>query len=168
MTNTKAKTENKSIEWATPKELFNRLNDQFRFTLDPCATAENAKCERFYTKDDDGLSRSWAGERVFLNPPYGKELSAWVEKAIHEVSNSCPVVVALFPPRTDAKWFHELVSQADEVRLLQGRVHFENPGNPADRPRDSSCITVFRARHASDPGPPPDFRFWNWKTDTYR
>lgn len=166
MTVTKAKAENKSIEWATPQALFDVLNAEFRFTLDPCATIANAKCEKFYTKEDDGLAHSWAGERVWMNPPYGKELSAWVEKAATEGSNPGTTVVAIFPPRTDARWFHQWVAEAYEIRLLQGRIHFENPENPANRPQDPSCIAIF-----NDSRQQPGIRwlrFWDWKTNTYR
>ncbi len=67
--------------WATPQELFDELNGEFRFTLDPCATKDNAKCARFYTKERDGLLESWVGERVFMNPPYGRVIGEWVKKA---------------------------------------------------------------------------------------
>lgn len=70
-----------SNEWATPQEFFDDLNNEFNFTLDPCATKENAKCAKFYTKEDDGLSKSWDNEMVFCNPPYGREIGKWVEKA---------------------------------------------------------------------------------------
>lgn len=71
-------------EWATPQDLFDALNAEFHFTLDPCATPENAKCAKFYTKADDGLSRDWSGERVFMNPPYGREIGKWVKKISEE------------------------------------------------------------------------------------
>lgn len=74
----------KSEEWATPQRLFDDLNKEFNFTLDPCATTENAKCERFFTKAQDGLSQSWKGERVFCNPPYGRNIVKWVSKAYAE------------------------------------------------------------------------------------
>ncbi len=75
----------KSNEWATPQKLFDYLNQYFNFTLDPCATNKNKKCEKFYTKDDDGLSKSWAGEIVFMNPPYGGHTAEWLKKAEQEI-----------------------------------------------------------------------------------
>ena len=69
-----------SEEWETPQCFFNMLNDEYHFTLDPCATAENAKCKKYYTKEQDGLSKDWAGEIVFCNPPYGREIVKWVRK----------------------------------------------------------------------------------------
>lgn len=73
-----------TAEWATPRAFFEALDKEFHFTLDPCATAENAKCAKFYTKETDGLAQSWRGERVFCNPPYGREIGKWVKKAHEE------------------------------------------------------------------------------------
>ena len=67
-------------EWATPQELFDKLDAEFHFTLDPCSTDENAKCLKHYTKEQDGLAQDWTGERVFCNPPYGRKMPAWIEK----------------------------------------------------------------------------------------
>lgn len=75
----------KTNEWATPQAFFDELNKEFAFTLDPCATPENAKCARYFTKEIDGLAQSWRGETVFCNPPYGRDLSKWVAKAHAEV-----------------------------------------------------------------------------------
>jgi site-specific DNA-methyltransferase (adenine-specific) len=61
-----------SDEWATPANFFAKLNEEFHFTLDVCATAENHKCERYFTEQDDGLTQDWKGETVFCNPPYSK------------------------------------------------------------------------------------------------
>ena len=71
----------KSNEWSTPQDFFDQLNKEFKFTLDPCATPENAKCKKFFTEKDNGLAKSWDGEIVFCNPPYGRAISKWVEKA---------------------------------------------------------------------------------------
>ena len=89
-----------SEEWATPVNLFRQLDKLYNFTLDPCATVENAKCKKFYTKEDDGLIQSWTNERVFCNPPYGNGIDKWLAKATQE-----PVELALFliPARTDTK-----------------------------------------------------------------
>ena len=94
-----------TIEWATPQDLFDKLNEEFHFTLDPCSTDENAKCDKHYTIKDDGLSKSWDGERVFCNPPYGREIGKWVRKA----AESKALTVMLLPARTDTKWFHEYI-----------------------------------------------------------
>lgn len=93
-------------EWATPQKLFDELNAEFDFTLDPCATKENAKCAKFYTKEDDGLAQEWPG-RVYVNPPYGRAIGAWVKKAHDSVKNGeSELVVMLLPARTDTDYYH--------------------------------------------------------------
>lgn len=97
----------KTDNWATPQTFFDRLNTEFEFTLDPCADKYNTKCDKYntkcdkyYTADDDGLSQDWAGERVFMNPPYGRAISDWVRKA-YEESTKGALVVALILARTE-------------------------------------------------------------------
>ena len=78
--NTKTLFSSQSGEWITPQDLFDQLDEEFHFTLDPAATPENAKCERYFTIEDDALSQSWDNEKIFLNPPYGRDVSRWVKK----------------------------------------------------------------------------------------
>ncbi len=92
-------------EWATPQFLFDALNAEFGFTLDPCANSGNAKCKRFYTKTEDGLSQDWTDEIVFMNPPYGRALGNWMRKAFESSLNGA-LVVCLVPARTDTNWWH--------------------------------------------------------------
>lgn len=132
-----------SVEWATPYDLFDELNAEFDFTLDPCASAENAKCEKFYTKEEDGLAQSWAGERVFMNPPYGKEASNWIAKAYFE-SQYAEVIVGLLPARTDVKWFHDFVYGKAEIRFIKGRVKFVGPNGTVGSATFPSMIVVWR------------------------
>lgn len=115
----------KSDEWETPQQLFDSLNDEFGFTLDPCCTKENAKCEKFYTIEDDGLSKSWYGDVVFMNPPYGRGIGHWVKKAFDESKNGT-TVVCLIPARTDTSYWHNYVFGHAEIRFLKGRVKFQN------------------------------------------
>ena len=68
-------------QWATPQALFDRLNAEFRFTLDVCADATNHKVPRYYDKATDGLAQDWTGEVCWMNPPYGREIPKWVAKA---------------------------------------------------------------------------------------
>lgn len=110
-------------EWATPQKLFDELDAEFQFTLDPCSTHENAKCELHYTKEDDGLSKNWGGQRVFCNPPYGRELSKWVKKCYDESHNGA-FVVMLIPSRTDTAWFHDYIYGKAEIRFIRGRIKF--------------------------------------------
>jgi phage N-6-adenine-methyltransferase len=128
-----------SDEWSTPQDLYDTLNLEFGFTLDPCATHDNAKCKRYYTKDIDGLSQSWDGEYVFCNPPYGREIKKWVQKAAHTKG----LVVMLIPARTDTSYFHEYIYGKARIRFLKGRLKFGNHTNSAPFP---SMIVVFDNR----------------------
>ena len=127
-------------EWATPQEFFDKLNKEFQFTLDPCATKDNAKCDKFYTKEDDGLNKSWDNERVFMNPPYGREIKYWIKKA-SEIKNG--LCVCLLPARTDTKYFHEYIYQKEnvDIRFIKGRLKFGDGKNSAPFP---SMIVIFR------------------------
>ncbi|MGG4783988.1 phage N-6-adenine-methyltransferase, partial [Morganella morganii] len=116
----------KSNEWATPQNLFDELNDEFNFTLDPCATDENAKCSKYFTIEDDGLSKDWSNEVVFMNPPYGREIKKWIEKAYKECLNGA-TVVCLIPARTDTTYWHDFIfDKANDIRFLRGRLKFGN------------------------------------------
>ena len=125
-------------DWETPLDFFVSLNDEFNFTLDPCATKENAKCDKYYTQDDDGLSKSWQGERVFCNPPYGREIGKWVKKSSEESTHA--QVVMLIPARTDTRYFHEYIYGKAEIRFIKGRLKFGSSNNSAPFP---SMIVIF-------------------------
>ncbi|PLX71854.1 MAG: adenine methyltransferase [Denitrovibrio sp.] len=112
----------KTTIWETPQDLFDQLNAEFQFNLDPCALAENAKCERYFTPEEDGLSKSWDGCRVFMNPPYGREIPVLIEKA----ASSKALIVCLLPARTDTRWFHDYVYGKAEIRFIKGRLKFGN------------------------------------------
>lgn len=132
----------KSVEWGTPPDLFEMLDAEFQFTLDPCASIDNAKCVKFYTKEDDGLSKSWAGERVFMNPPYGKEASNWIAKAYFE-SQYTEVIVGLLPARTDVKWFHSFILGKAEIRFHKGRLKFVGPNGKVSSATFPSIIVIW-------------------------
>jgi phage N-6-adenine-methyltransferase len=133
-------------DWATPSELFAQLNAEFGFTLDAAASEHNAKAEQFYTEADDGLAQPWTGV-VWCNPPYGREIHHWIEKAIRAAHQGATVVL-LVPARTDSVWFQQLMRHADEIRLLAGRVTFEGATEPAPFP---SAIAVLRALDWTNP-----------------
>jgi site-specific DNA-methyltransferase (adenine-specific) len=121
-----------SAEWETPADLFNELDRIFGgFTLDPCATPQNAKCTRFFTRADDGLAQAWTG-KVFMNPPYGREIGKWVGKAWTE-SLSGALVVCLLPARVDTRWWHEYAKKG-HVYFLRGRLKFGSSVNSAPFP----------------------------------
>ena len=132
----------KTCEWATPQDFFDRLNAEFKFTLDPCASAENHKCDKYYTKSEDGLIQDWSGETVFCNPPYGREIGRWVCKCFREVFyGKCPCVVMLLPARTDTRWFHDYIYNKAEIRFIPGRLKFNSQKNSAPFP---SMVVVFQ------------------------
>jgi len=110
-------------DWATPRRFFAALHREFHFTLDVCATAENACLPRYFTPDDDALTKSWQGERCWMNPPFGSRIGRWVRKAYTEAMNGAQVV-CLLPARTDTSWWHECVVNAKEVRFIRGRMRF--------------------------------------------
>ena len=127
--------------WATPQDLFDELNAEFHFTLDPCATAENAKCKKFYTMAEDGLKQDWKGETVFCNPPYGRAIYDWIKKCYTESLKPGTVVVALIPARTDTRYFHEFVyHKVKDIRFIKGRLKFGNAKYNAPFP---SMVVVF-------------------------
>jgi site-specific DNA-methyltransferase (adenine-specific) len=128
-----------STEWETPQAVFDQLNSEFQFTLDPCATPANAKCARFFTAAEDGLKQRWGGA-VFCNPPYGPALRHWMRKAFEE-SQLGAIVVCLVPSRTDTRWWHDYVEGKAEVRFLRGRLYY---GAGTGRAPFPSCVVVFR------------------------
>ena len=130
-----------SGEWSTPQGVFDELDREFNFTLDVCATAENAKCIIFIGKEGNGLKLSWWGT-CWMNPPYGREIGKWLKKA-YETSLEGFTVVCLIPSRTDTRWWHEYVMKADEIRFIKGRLKFGGHKNSAPFP---SAIVVFRGR----------------------
>jgi len=103
--------------------VFGPLNDEFNFTLDPCATTKSAKCARFFTESEDGLKQDWGRERVFMNPPYGAEIRPWIAKA-RSCSEAGALVVGLLPAETDSDWWHNHVVGRAEVRYMRGRIRF--------------------------------------------
>lgn len=137
---TKGMMSSNSNEWATPINFYNELNKEFNFTLDPCATDENHKCKKYYTQKQNGLKHTWGGERVYCNPPYGREISKWVEKAYTENKNGT-FVVMLLPARTDTKWFHNYIYKQHEIRFIKGRLKFNDGKQSAPFP---SMVVVMR------------------------
>lgn len=127
--------------WETPPHIYAPLHREFRFTLDPCCTKETAKCEFFYTPEDDGLSKSWEGHTCFVNPPYSRgNIDKWVEMCRNEGNKLFTRVVALLPVSTSADWFHKFIIDQAEVRFIDKRVRFVNA--PYTAPF-SSMIVVF-------------------------
>ena len=134
----KQRFESATVEWATPDSLWKPLNDEFGFTLDVCANAENSKCARYWTKEQNGLLHPWAGV-CWMNPPYGKELKRWIIKAECEKSKGV-TTVALIPARTNTNWWHDIVMK-NEVRFIRGRPMFGDSDQGLPWPM---AIVVFR------------------------
>ena len=144
-----------SREWETPWELFRKIDSLYHFTLDVCATPENKKCERFFSKADDGLAQEWKGV-CWMNPPYGRDVEPWIKKAYKAADSGAAVVVALLPARTDTKWFHRYIYGKAEVRFLEGRVKYvrkDGKSGPAPFP---SMIVVWNKRRKN--------KLWQGKT----
>lgn len=126
-----------SVEWSTPQDLFNKLDAQFHFDTDVCATPQNAKCAHFFTKEQDSLAQEWKGT-CWMNPPYGREIKTWMEKA-YKSSLEGAIVVCLVPARTDTAWWHDYAMQG-VITFVRGRLHFGDAKNSAPFP---SAIVVF-------------------------
>ncbi|AUO14766.1 phage N-6-adenine-methyltransferase [Priestia megaterium] len=140
--NTEVMFSSKTDLWATPQSFFDELNKEFRFNLDPCANEENAKCEKYFTQEQNGLVQDWGGHTVFCNPPYGREIGKWVQKSYEEAQKLNTTVVLLIPARTDTKYFHEFIyHHATEIRFVKGRLKFGDSKNPAPFP---SMVVVYK------------------------
>jgi phage N-6-adenine-methyltransferase len=129
----------KTHEWTTPQALFDALDEEFHFTIDVCASRENAKCERFLTATDDALTVPWTGV-CWMNPPYGRSIGKWLRKA-HDEAKAGATVVCLIPARTETAWWHDFVPKAHEVRFIRGRLRFSGMAVNAPFP---SAIVVFK------------------------
>jgi phage N-6-adenine-methyltransferase len=140
MKNIKTMLSSNTPEWGTPLTFFDELNKEFNFTLDPCATKENAKCSKFYTKEDNGLSKDWDNEIVFCNPPYGTESPKWVKKASEAKGGK---VVMLIPARTDTRYFHDYIYGKAEIRFIKGRLKFEGTQKGSGAAPFPSMVVIF-------------------------
>ena len=140
----KALLKSRRDDWETPRGLYNELNREFGFTLDPCATHITAKCPKYYTPLEDGLTQDWTGEVVFCNPPYNHRQNLWVKKCYEHALNGGTAVM-LLPARTDTARFHDFILGKAEIRFLRGRLKFGQATGNAPFP---SMIVVFRKNTA--------------------
>lgn len=141
------RTKNSKDNWETPPYFFKILDEIFHFTLDPCASDENHKCNYYFIEEEDGLKQSWAGEICFINPPYSNK-DIWVKKAFNEVKEHLNTTcVLLIPDTTDTRIFHDIIfPYANEILFTDGRIQFLEPdtkkpigGNPR-----GSAVVIFR------------------------
>lgn len=129
-------------EWGTPQKLFDELNERFDFDVDVCANANNAKCRRYFSKEEDGLKQDWTQFKAcWMNPPYGRQIGSWIEKA-YETSLHGTTVVCLLPSRTDTRWFHDYCVKGD-ITFIKGRLKFNDGKVPAPFP---SMIVIFKGK----------------------
>jgi len=145
-------------EWATPIPFYKMLDRLFGpFTLDPCCTAATAKCAKFYTEADNGLSYSWEGETAFVNPPYGRDIPAWVEHCFKMGCLPNTRAVMLIPARPDTAIFHKFCMRAKAVYFVKGRLTFWNPklGAPAPAPFPSMVVDFKDCVDLKPPAPYP-------------
>ena len=125
--------------WSTPQAFFDKYNATYEFTLDPCATPENAKCATYFTKEQDGLMQDWGTHTVWMNPPYGRTMPNWMQKA-YESSLMGATVVCLVPARTDTKWWHDWAMKGD-IEFIKGRLKFGDAKDSAPFP---SVVITFK------------------------
>lgn len=132
-------------EWCTPDSVFNPLNKEFQFTLDPCCKKETARAGMFYTPHENGLIQNWSNHSVFCNPPYSRNnINKWLQKCVDE-QKAAAVIVALIPSDTSTKWFHEFVLPFAKIRFIKGRVLFVSPDRTIFfRPRFGCLIAIYR------------------------
>ena len=124
--------------WATPQSFFDKYNAMYNFTLDVCATNDNAKCSTYFTKEQNGLSKDWIGI-CWMNPPYGRDIKHWIKKA-YESSLNGATVVCLLPARTDTSWWHDYCMKGT-IEFIRGRLKFGDSKNSAPFP---SAVVVFK------------------------
>jgi len=140
----------KSMEWPTPRSLFEKLDKEHKFNLDPCAQSHNALCPKYFTPEDDGLIQDWQGHNAFVNPPYGRAVGHWVKKCYEETRKDNTTAVLLIPSRTDTRYWHDYVMKANEIHFIKGRVKFGGGAYAAPFP---SAVIVFRGQQKSENSP---------------
>ena len=128
--------------WATPQDFFDKLNEEFHFDLDPCASPENYKCEKYFTEADNGLAQNWGGHRVFCNQTYGRKIAAWVKKC-HDEALKGTLIVMLIPARTDTSYFHDYIYHKAELRFVRGRLKFGDAKQGAPFP---SMVVIYNKK----------------------
>ena len=142
--NTSLMFSSKTDLWETPQWLFDKLNNTYKFGLDVCADPSNAKCDNYYTPEQDGLAQQWSGV-CWCNPPYGREIGKWLKKAYESSLNGAALVCCLVPARTDTAWWHDYCMQG-EITFLRGRLKFGGHKNSAPFP---SAIVIFKIKEGT-------------------
>lgn len=150
MANFNTKFNSEKQDWVTPQSFFNKLNESFNFTVDLAADKTNAKCEKFYSVEDDALTKDWIGV-CWINPPYGSSkryaLKNWVIKAFNESRKHGSTIVMLIPARTNTEWFHEYCMKANKLFFVKGRLKFSNAPHGLPQPL---VVVVFAPKNDPD------------------
>jgi site-specific DNA-methyltransferase (adenine-specific) len=166
----KALFSSESVEWSTPQPLFDWLNKKHKFDLDPSASDANHKCEKYFTRKDNGLKQSWRekGKSAFMNPPYNKPeaqcqpnckkkrclkrgyhnvdapvpgIIDWMKKAYDEACNGMDVV-CLVPNRSDTEWYERYAMKADEIYQIKSRLKFVDHTKPECKPAPATFPSI--------------------------
>ncbi|USS92016.1 phage N-6-adenine-methyltransferase [Fructobacillus americanaquae] len=133
----------KKDDWETPTDLFDDLNKKFKFDLDACADDSNHKLSNYYSESNSCLERDWHGN-VFMNPPYGRSIYQFIQKAYEEhLRDENRFIVMLIPSRTDTKYWHDFIQDKAVVKFIRGRLKFEVDGVPRDAAPFPSCLVVY-------------------------
>ncbi len=133
----------KHIDYETPMSIFKVLDNEFHFTLDVAASAKNAKCERYFTKEQNGLAQEWSGV-CWCNPPYGREAKDWIIKAYNSAIEGKATTVLLVPARVNADYFHEYCFKG-EVRYVLGRPSFKREDGTSQTPMLPLAVVIFQS-----------------------
>lgn len=140
----KAMVSSKSNEWATPQDFYNKLDEEFGFTLDVASTKENCKAKQCLTIEDDGLSKDWSKQICWMNPPYGGHTKDWIKKA-YEESLGGAVVVCLIVSSSDRSYWHDYIfPYASQIRFIRGRLHFNDSKSSAPF---ASAVVIFGGKY---------------------
>ena len=138
-----------SVEWGTPQAFFDRLDEEFGFGLDACASKENAKCAKYIDQGRDSLSTEWSvgdGLMVWMNPPWGRQIGLFLRRAYEQSQRHGLTVVCLVPASTDTRWWRDWIWKAEEVRLVTGRLHFVRDDGHTGPATSGVAVAIFRPR----------------------
>lgn len=123
-------------DWETPEAFFDMVNKRFHFTIDAAASDENHKLKRYWTRENSAFDHTWDNERIWCNPPYGREIGKWIHHAVDAMKRERPpqVIVMLVPSRTDTKWWHVACDGGAKAEFIRGRLKFQGAKSSAPFP----------------------------------
>lgn len=153
---TKGMMSSEKQDWETPWSFIDKVQQHFGYhiTLDVCAYPHTAKANRFFTEDDDALTKEWDHPVCWMNPPYGRVLKTWLQYAHDQSLKHGNKIICLVPARTDTAWFHDIAVYG-KIIFLRGRIKFLQGGKDVGSPAFPSMLVIF--------GEPAEMRTWSWK-----